>query len=134
MVCVLSSRRRHTRCALVTGVQTCAPPICIEAMDPRETPARAADPTESHREVGVRDDRAVARQATVLEVAVKRIEVTDAVAPVAPGVLGGILQVGTFGPQLHAAHVLRSLDPLGRGLPQNGSAGCRDSGCQGGAY
>src|SRR3546814_14704485 len=25
----LSSRRRHTRCALVTGVQTCALPICI---------------------------------------------------------------------------------------------------------
>src|SRR3546814_6251452 len=27
MLCVLSSRRRHTRCALVTGVQTCALPI-----------------------------------------------------------------------------------------------------------
>src|SRR3546814_7646666 len=27
MLCV-SSRRRHTRCALVTGVQTCALPIC----------------------------------------------------------------------------------------------------------
>src|SRR3546814_11954634 len=28
-VCFLfSSRRRHTRCALVTGVQTCALPIC----------------------------------------------------------------------------------------------------------
>src|SRR3546814_3693828 len=26
-----SSRRRHTRCALVTGVQTCALPICIPA-------------------------------------------------------------------------------------------------------
>src|SRR3546814_4514928 len=26
-----SSRRRHTRCALVTGVQTCALPISIEA-------------------------------------------------------------------------------------------------------
>src|SRR3546814_18466995 len=26
--CVVSSRRRHTRCALVTGVQTCALPIC----------------------------------------------------------------------------------------------------------
>src|SRR3546814_2227825 len=26
-----SSRRRHTRCALVTGVQTCALPICIES-------------------------------------------------------------------------------------------------------
>src|SRR3546814_4196232 len=25
--CVFSSRRRHTRCALVTGVQTCALPI-----------------------------------------------------------------------------------------------------------
>src|SRR3546814_981141 len=28
--CFLSSRRRHTRCALVTGVQTCALPILIE--------------------------------------------------------------------------------------------------------
>src|SRR3546814_1400653 len=30
MSCVIffSSRRRHTRCALVTGVQTCALPIC----------------------------------------------------------------------------------------------------------
>src|SRR3546814_9551057 len=27
MVVVFSSRRRHTRCALVTGVQTCALPI-----------------------------------------------------------------------------------------------------------
>src|SRR3546814_1534164 len=26
-----SSRRRHTRCALVTGVQTCALPICLES-------------------------------------------------------------------------------------------------------
>src|SRR3546814_1315125 len=25
-----SSRRRHTRCALVTGVQTCALPICMD--------------------------------------------------------------------------------------------------------
>src|SRR3546814_2884504 len=27
-----SSRRRHTRCALVTGVQTCALPISIEGV------------------------------------------------------------------------------------------------------
>src|SRR3546814_19537426 len=27
-LCFFSSRRRHTRCALVTGVQTCALPIC----------------------------------------------------------------------------------------------------------
>src|SRR3546814_2153937 len=33
-VCCLfvSSRRRHTRCALVTGVQTCALPICEELL------------------------------------------------------------------------------------------------------
>src|SRR3546814_5064121 len=31
MLCIFffSSRRRHTSCALVTGVQTCALPICI---------------------------------------------------------------------------------------------------------
>src|SRR3546814_15259914 len=29
-VCFLSSRRRHTRCALVTGVQTCALPISLD--------------------------------------------------------------------------------------------------------
>src|SRR3546814_5550510 len=29
---VFSSRRRHTRCALETGVQTCALPICVYAM------------------------------------------------------------------------------------------------------
>src|SRR3546814_4824613 len=29
-----SSRRRHTRCALVTGVQTCALPICAAATQP----------------------------------------------------------------------------------------------------
>src|SRR3546814_10019165 len=29
-----SSRRRHTRCALVTGVQTCALPICVATTRP----------------------------------------------------------------------------------------------------
>src|SRR3546814_14485083 len=29
--CLFSSRRRQTRCALVTGVQTCALPICPAA-------------------------------------------------------------------------------------------------------
>src|SRR3546814_6958473 len=36
--CILfffSSRRRHTRCALVTGVQTCALPIWISRCDRR---------------------------------------------------------------------------------------------------
>src|SRR3546814_17964098 len=29
-----SSRGRHTSCALVTGVQTCALPICLRLIDP----------------------------------------------------------------------------------------------------
>src|SRR3546814_2880547 len=32
IICFFSSRRRHTRCALVTGVQTCALPICRYAL------------------------------------------------------------------------------------------------------
>src|SRR3546814_10335331 len=50
MVCFLfSSRRRHTRCALVTGVQTCALPISpwtsrLSSWDRSgRTPARLAD-------------------------------------------------------------------------------------------
>src|SRR3546814_18123950 len=34
MVFFFSSRRRHTRCALVTGVQTCALPICSAHLPP----------------------------------------------------------------------------------------------------
>src|SRR3546814_4658677 len=33
LVFVFSSRRRHTRCALVTGVQTCALPISMLAFE-----------------------------------------------------------------------------------------------------
>src|SRR3546814_8473768 len=35
-----SSRRRHTRCALVTAVQTCALPIYLRLWPPQTTPAR----------------------------------------------------------------------------------------------
>src|SRR3546814_3318443 len=41
-VCVFfffSSRRRHTRCALVTGVQTCALPISLRGLKHWEKPA-----------------------------------------------------------------------------------------------
>src|SRR3546814_1161543 len=40
----VSSRRRHTRCALVTGVQTCALPISKrDNFDPDSTPERTFD-------------------------------------------------------------------------------------------
>src|SRR3546814_6342634 len=32
-ICFFSSRRRHTRCALVTGVQTCALPIFLHGIE-----------------------------------------------------------------------------------------------------
>src|SRR3546814_5034127 len=38
MIFVCSSRRRHTRCALVTGVQTCALPIWIRLREVRIVP------------------------------------------------------------------------------------------------
>src|SRR3546814_1250204 len=44
-----SSRRRHTRCALVTGVQTCALPICIVASCSASSLAAAAIPPCSFR-------------------------------------------------------------------------------------
>src|SRR3546814_8556139 len=44
---LLSSRRRHTRCALVTGVQTCALPILRQTLDDAE--ARGDDDPRSHR-------------------------------------------------------------------------------------
>src|SRR3546814_9413879 len=53
-----SSRRRHTRCALVTGVQTCALPICyrVVACDLRgaggtPAPERPWAPTDHARDV-----------------------------------------------------------------------------------
>src|SRR3546814_12709674 len=39
-----SSRRRHTRCALVTGVQTCALPICVIRYAPPELELKAESP------------------------------------------------------------------------------------------
>src|SRR3546814_1551914 len=52
-VCIFfffSSRRRHTRCALVTGVQTCALPICAEDR-------QLAGATARRRDIGIRERR-----------------------------------------------------------------------------
>src|SRR3546814_9647828 len=62
-LCVLffffSSRRRHTRCALVTGVQTCALPIftAMQArsggrLDPRRFSMRSMSTRSEERRVG----------------------------------------------------------------------------------
>src|SRR3546814_2491048 len=49
-----SSRRRHTRCALVTGVQTCALPICSRASP--AIPISAASCCSAPAKAGAQDD------------------------------------------------------------------------------
>src|SRR3546814_1779145 len=49
---LFSSRRRHTRCALVTGVQTCALPIYADAAD--DPAIWAAPPGQSVNRSGMR--------------------------------------------------------------------------------
>src|SRR3546814_4537459 len=56
MVVFLSSRRRQTRCALVTGVQTCALPICARELSqqlPQTCPSEtlAGEPLAQHVEL-----------------------------------------------------------------------------------
>src|SRR3546814_3228663 len=52
IVFFFSSRRRHTRCALVTGVQTCALPIFLELND--DTHIVASITSESAQSLGLR--------------------------------------------------------------------------------
>src|SRR3546814_4160467 len=69
-----SSRRRHTRCALVTGVQTCALPISSDALpcckqtahlggERRRTHAADALHKSDHAPVGILTRRASGRHA-----------------------------------------------------------------------
>src|SRR3546814_20135761 len=57
-----SSRRRHTRCALVTGVQTCALPICSSRGRSKswlreiQTSGRASDESTPMRSVASRSE------------------------------------------------------------------------------
>src|SRR3546814_15267380 len=59
-----SSRRRHTRCALVTGVQTCALPICHRGRQQlpqdRLSARRCRAEVEVRRGASPRDERAAA--------------------------------------------------------------------------
>src|SRR3546814_3043841 len=48
-ICFVSSRRRHTRCALVTGVQTCALPILDVAIT--EMTAAGKPPSDKVMEI-----------------------------------------------------------------------------------
>src|SRR3546814_2432117 len=74
MFCFFSSRRRHTRCALVTGVQTCALPIFsasprptdhnVFVDDDAQRPARPD--AHSRLDIEIAGDELVARPRTAL--------------------------------------------------------------------
>src|SRR3546814_3288834 len=53
-----SSRRRHTRCALVTGVQTCALPICAALHARNGGPFAARRSVQTRRLNGAQPDDA----------------------------------------------------------------------------
>src|SRR3546814_7976641 len=62
-----SSRRRHTRCALVTGVQTCALPICWSRRNPMK-PEQGMAPLRAR----LRSARNAARRAPTRATAIER--------------------------------------------------------------
>ncbi|MNX38549.1 hypothetical protein D3C86_688910 [compost metagenome] len=86
----------------------------VKAMDAGQAPAGAAQPAEGHGEHGMAKHRAVARAGAVADVSIQRIEVADAVAPVAQGVRGGVLQIRSFGPKMQADHCAGGGDGLVR--------------------
>src|SRR3546814_6106503 len=105
-----SSRRRHTRCALVTGVQTCALPICAGAPSPRRPVRRHPGRALAEVDAAVRAARAartgrtVARRAAAAGAAgagpdLRQVR-ADPVHPPRPGAAGrGRRTVGTAGPR-----------------------------------
>src|SRR3546814_16196157 len=57
---VFSSRRRHTRCALVTGVQTCALPIYISSLS--TLPRTHRHSFQGEREANRSEERRVGKE------------------------------------------------------------------------
>src|SRR3546814_9895403 len=71
MICFFSSRRRHTRCALVTGVQTCALPIWLrQSLHDALFLKRVKQEVEGHRtdaEAGATSGQGSCRENTIEE-------------------------------------------------------------------
>src|SRR3546814_4511898 len=67
-----SSRRRHTECALVTGVQTCALPIYSEILAPEGAPERLNDRATLWNEVEAGEKRKDAQLAREVEFSIPR--------------------------------------------------------------
>src|SRR3546814_8036444 len=85
-----SSRRRHTSCALVTGVQTCALPICVEIEALDADPGDVGDIGD-----GVAVDRLGDVALGIVEIVAIHVERDQhAKRPVPPTVFGADFVVG----------------------------------------
>src|SRR3546814_6497924 len=81
-----SSRRRHTRCALVTGVQTCALPISAYFYAPNDVKTKGVEPGRAIRLGGMVVQGSLARAADGVTI---HFDVTDGKATV-PAIFNGI--------------------------------------------
>ena len=78
----------------------------VEAVHAGQTPTSAAEPAECHREHRVRQHRAVASRGSIADIPIQRVEIANAIAPVAQGVGRRVLEIGPFGTQVQADHGL----------------------------
>src|SRR5690606_2848931 len=76
----------------------------VKAVHARQAPTCATQPAECHGEHGVANLCTETRAGSVANVAIKRVQVTNAIAPVAQGVGRSVLKVRTFRTQLQADH------------------------------
>src|SRR3546814_20959523 len=117
-----SSRRRHTRCALVTGVQTCALPISTRRASPlSDVPIAVSDVTgETLRNSGASDIRQLNQLAPSLLVSSSGTESNGAAR------IRGIGTVG-YTPGLESS-VAVFIDGVSRSRPgEIGRAPCREA-------
>src|SRR3546814_11428228 len=94
ILCVIdfffSSRRRHTRCALVTGVQTCALPISPEA--PAELEPVTADAETEDAEAKPKRRRGGRRKKADAEAEAPAADDAEAEAPAEPAVVEAVAE------------------------------------------
>src|SRR3546814_5429720 len=110
-VVLFSSRRRHTRCALVTGVQTCALPISLPATKPQ--PSRWVQTDRASHEAWARLSASNPKAGALLHLLAARVGDNNAV--VSHKTLAELLGV-------------RSITTIK--TAKNGSASCRERVCQ----
>src|SRR3546814_4522115 len=77
MYVFFSSRRRHTRCALVTGVQTCALPILVAVANERVLFAH--EQAFADKAAFFADLRRLLPEATIIEAPAARVSLDDAI-------------------------------------------------------